>query len=1614
MLGKRLLSCCVVLSFIAGALSPLSGFTGVSYAAEGGSQDGRDAQGKWVTGEYHIHTTQSDDAQGKLQDVLDAAFEQNGLDWVALSEHLRMSGRDEDGNTLGSPIPVSKGIALYQAPKIKELQDAGKYAGKTIFSGFEWDMPTYDHVSVGIITDDPGSPAALKAINQFEYLFSNRDASLFDPADVLAWNAADQRAYSTASDARQAFRWLAANYPDSYALFNHPSRKNGTSAELKVQDIRDMNNIAPRVAFGFEGIPGNQMAPDRGETVDIYGGADVRIAKVGGMWDALLGEGRKFWNFGNSDFHFKISSDRRYSSGYWPGEYSKNYTWVEGSDMKSIVEGMRSGKSFSATGDLINALDFSIQSAESMKEMGGELEVAAGDEMELKIRFKSPNQNNNGDPVQVDHVDLIVGNVTGPVEPGTAAYNKATNDTTKVLKRFTSADWVTDAEGYNTITYPVGPASENQYFRLRGTNLGTDVPGETSNGEPLLDQKNTTVDNETRFTQINDRNYSDLWFYSNPIFVNVTYSDEQAVQDALQDIQLPAQPVSTDIQLPLMGDHGASITWDSSDTAIAEVTGGTLRISPPAIGQPDAEVTLTATATKGAVSDTRTFKLVIRAITIDDAMLRYTFSQDTVAGTEVSDTSGNGHAGVLIGGAEATTDYDGAITLDGTNDAIQLPNGILSNVEAATISISVEIDPANARPSWLYSFASNPTVVQGTRYLGMLEDSSGIYRTSITPNWYVGEQTVSKGASVNKGVLKNLIYTISGNTATLYEDGVQVGQNTAMTLSPKDIEATVANYIGRPPYSGDRYFKGKVSDFRIYSRALSSKEVAAIAAEELEYKGSISGFVTDGTGAVEGASVAVTIRGQVYSTMTAADGSYVLEEIPAGSGYVLSVSKDGFITATTGQVQVNNGQTTTDMNVKLSAVPVLHTVLFDSNGGDTEASPATVTVTAGEAMTELPTPPTRQGYSFLGWNTQADGTGSEWNSGIPVNTNLVVYAQWQAEQPEVTTGTITGIVSDGTQLVEGASVSVSVGSSVYGVTDSVYSTTTNVNGSYTLVNIPAGTEYAVTAQKNGYITNQISGVNVAANQTTSNANIILTPIVTAPSYFNVVFDKNGGTTEAMPGAIAVLSGEHMPALPSPPTRTGYRFMGWNTQPDGSGTAFTTESVVDSELIVYAQWRVVSSSSDHHDSSGSGGGGSSTTTTPASPYVKPEFIEEGSAGVRVDLSRGSTLLSQSQITVLVELNKSREVVLSGPNYSFTFPVGSMAVVQGTTDFDFGLRFNAGANLSTINELAGQHGALIVSYNGTGELPGQVNIRLLVGSQYAGQTLYYYYLNETTGELEFLQNAPVDSEGYATVQQSHLSEYVFTTELLTPDSHIGKLTMTPGIASLSDKTLVPYVMVNGIQRIIKLSAMSGGQMHFIGDSSVHYSFKDNAKSFTDTAGHWARESIEFVTARELFGGTTEQTFSPNATMTRGMIVTVLGRLAEAETEGHAARFSDVQPDAYYAGYIGWAADNGIVNGTGSQRFEPDAPVTREQLAVIMVNTLKHMELTTDTNEANPSTIAAYADQDLVSSWATESVNRLISMGVLSGKANYRLDPQGNATRAELAAMLERMIEHTVAGQ
>jgi hypothetical protein len=260
----------------------------------------------------------------------------------------------------------------------------------------------------------------------------------------------------------------------------------------------------------------------------------------------MLGEGRHFYNFTNSDFHFKTSGTN--SSGYYPSEYSRNYTLVNPGidgifDYKDVVAGMRSGNSFAVYGDLINALDFTASSGTNSAVAGSDLNAKNGEKVNLTIRFKSPSTNNYTEftdhdttvtnQVTVDHVDLICGEITGTLDA--SEYDKATNETTSVIKTFSKAEWgEPDAEGYYTINYEVA-ADTSKYYRLRGTNLAKGTEGYTdAEGNPLKDtayNSSTVTDFSTRVNRLNDRNYKSLWFYSNPIFVYTTVSDDATLSD---------------------------------------------------------------------------------------------------------------------------------------------------------------------------------------------------------------------------------------------------------------------------------------------------------------------------------------------------------------------------------------------------------------------------------------------------------------------------------------------------------------------------------------------------------------------------------------------------------------------------------------------------------------------------------------------------------------------------------------------------------------------------------------------------------------------------------------------------------------------------------------------------------------------------------------------------------------------------------------------------------------------------------------------------------------------------------------------------------------------------
>lgn len=233
----------------------------------------------------------------------------------------------------------------------------------------------------------------------------------------------------------------------------------------------------------------------------------------------------------------------------------------------------------------------------------------------------------------------------------------------------------------------------------------------------------------------------------------------------------------------------------------------------------------------------------------------------------------------VVGGAGRGTS---GVTLDGVDDHVELPDNLLTGLTDVTVSLDVLIDPAQATPYFVYGLG-NATSGDPNGYLFT---TGNPYRASITTGAWQAEQTTTKGSNLTRGVWKTLTYTLSGTTATLFEDGVQVGRNTAVTTDPGAIGGgvTADNFIGRSQYAGDKRLKGKVRDFRLYDRALPPADVAALAAPT-------------STAAVEADLAALTL-----GDATAVDVDLVLPTSGANGSAVAWASDDPAAVSATGKV----------------------------------------------------------------------------------------------------------------------------------------------------------------------------------------------------------------------------------------------------------------------------------------------------------------------------------------------------------------------------------------------------------------------------------------------------------------------------------------------------------------------------------------------------------------------------------------------------------------------------------------------------------------------------------------------------------------------------------------
>ena len=195
----------------------------------------------------------------------------------------------------------------------------------------------------------------------------------------------------------------------------------------------------------------------------------------------------------------------------------------------------------------------------------------------------------------------------------------------------------------------------------------------------------------------------------------------------------------------------------------------------------------------------------------------------------------------------------------------------------------------------------------------------------------------------------------------------------------------------------------------------------------------------------------------------------------------------------------------------------------------------------------------------------------------------------------------------------------------------------------------------------------------------------------------------------------------------------------------------------------------------------------------------------------------------------------------------------------------------------------------------------------------------------------------------------------------------------------------------------------------DAEAAYSRLTGTLPFQDIPSTaWCYDAVRYVYENKLFQGTSADTFSPNRTMTRAMLVTVLYRLSGAPKSNGTPDFTDVKQGDWCAEAVAWAASHGIVTGFADGRFAPNANITREQMAAILFRYAGYRGL--DTTAGNGTSLQSYTDAAAIHSYAVPAMRWAIGSGLITGRTSTTLVPGSTATRAEVAVILYRFCQKT----
>ncbi|MFC5182484.1 CehA/McbA family metallohydrolase domain-containing protein [Actinomadura harenae] len=464
---------------------------------------------RWLAGDHHVHTQSSYDAMHTVAQQVTAG-RGNGLDWMVITDH---------GHVAHEKFAVEQTYA-------DVLKARRANPRMLLWQGLEWNVPSGEHATVFF----DAARDELAALRAFEKLF---DGNI---------NGTNHTSPENEATALAGLRWMSGQIDrgvidSALMIANHPSR-NGRYSPHEFRNYRD---TAPHIAVGMEGSPGAQNdgghrggygnAPGTdswngwpSESYRTFGGFDWMTARLGGLWDAMLAEGRGWWITSNSDIHSANGSTltsptvpdgwydahgrypdpvdtgvpQRYAD-FWPGQFSRTVVGAATHDFRGVMDAIRQGRVWVAMGGLLDDLDVQVhgEGGGHPATLGGRVTVRRGANVTVRITARLATRPNAvGDIPRLARLDLIRGAVTGRA----ADRDGFTNPQVSVVESFTPRRHETVLR----VEHRFRNVREPFYLRLRGTD------GKRSNGlEPMMDVQGAAAP------------WDDLWCYANPVFVDV-------------------------------------------------------------------------------------------------------------------------------------------------------------------------------------------------------------------------------------------------------------------------------------------------------------------------------------------------------------------------------------------------------------------------------------------------------------------------------------------------------------------------------------------------------------------------------------------------------------------------------------------------------------------------------------------------------------------------------------------------------------------------------------------------------------------------------------------------------------------------------------------------------------------------------------------------------------------------------------------------------------------------------------------------------------------------------------------------------------------------------------